>query len=181
MHPRFIRRRSRSVTSSRHDSTQRRALHGQADRRAAVSSAAVDIFQPRFRRPTAHGHVRRRRLGAQVLQKIITTKFLHLHQVLRSWCRGFSSAEGWFSTGSPPLDRLNAAGGVTSGGSRFVVSGGPPPIGAESTHGQCDPPFAPSAGQTIPAMKEPPVDYPPSAAPPPSIRRPAFGDTTPAT
>jgi len=49
------------------------------------------------------------------------------------------NAEGWFSTGAPPpLDRRNTAGGVASGVSRFVVSGGPPPIGADGTHGQCE-------------------------------------------
>jgi hypothetical protein len=39
---------------------------------------------------------------------------------------------------SPPFDRRNAVGGVRSRVSRFVVSGGPPRIGADSTHGQCD-------------------------------------------
>jgi len=66
------------------------------------------------------------------------------------------NAESWFSTGAPPqLDRRNTAGGVLSGVSRFVVNGGPPRIGADGAHGQCDSSIRPaSAGQMILNMKE---------------------------
>jgi hypothetical protein len=66
--------------------------------------------------------------------------------------------DGWFSTGAPPsLDRRNTAGGVASGVSRFVASGGPPPIGADGTYGQCDSSGRPaSAGRTIPTIRNRP-------------------------
>ena len=62
------------------------------------------------------------------------------------------NAGDWFSIAAPPsLDRRNTAGGVASDVSRFVASGGPPPIGADGTHGQCDSSVRPaSAGRTIP-------------------------------
>jgi hypothetical protein len=93
-------------------------------------------------------------------------------------------AKGWFSSEDPPpLARRNAAGGVPSNVSRFVVRGGAPRTGAESAHGQCDSSIRPaSAGQMILTTKEPSVDFAAlAAALPPGLRPPGFSGTRPAT